>query len=109
MSSIANLTSTPALPQLNIHSHGHKKGSHVESADDSGSDTAAPVPAGTQQNLFGSLLQSLEQVIGVQLSAAAPAGTASATAAASPAGGAAAASQNAKGPQNAGSKVNVLA
>jgi len=74
MSSIANLTSTPAaLPPLNIHPHGHKKGAHAESADDSGSSTAAQVPVGTQQNLFGTLLQSLEQVIGVQLSAAAPA------------------------------------
>jgi hypothetical protein len=110
MSSIANLTSTPALPQLNTHPHGHKKGSHVASADDSdstsNSNTAAPVPVGTQQNLFGSLLQSLEQVIGVQLSATAPAGAA---AAATPASAAAATSQSANSPQSAGSKVNVLA
>jgi hypothetical protein len=109
MSSIANLTSTPALPQLNTHPHGHKKGSHVASADDSGSNdsnTAAPVPVGTQQNLFGSLLQSLEQVIGVQLSATAPAGAA---AAATPASAAAATAQSANSPQSAGSKVNVLA
>jgi len=109
MSSIANLTSTPALPQLNTHPHGHKKGSHVASADDSGSNdsnTAAPVPVGTQQNLFGSLLQSLEQVIGVQLSGTAPSGTA---AAATPASAAAATSQQANSPQSAGSKVNVLA
>ena len=109
MSSIANLTSLPALPQLNIHPHGHKKGSHVESADDPGSNTAAPVPVGTAQNLFGSLLQSLEQVIGVQLSATAPAGAAAATAAAAPASAAAAASHNANGPQIAGSTVNVVA
>lgn len=107
MSSIANLTSTPALPQLNIHPHGHKKGSHVESGDDSDGNTAAPVPVGTAQNLFGSLLQSLEQVIGVQLSATAPAGAASAAAA--PAVAAGAASQNANGPQTAGSKVNLVA
>jgi hypothetical protein len=109
MSSIANLTSTPALPQLSTHAHGHKKGSHVASADDSDSNdsnTAAPVPVGTQQNLFGSLLQSLEQVIGVQLSATAPAGTA---AAATPASAAAATSRQANSPQSAGSKVNVLA
>jgi hypothetical protein len=67
MSSIANITSaSPALPPLNIHPHGHKRGAHVESAGDSGSDTAAQVPAGAAQNLFGNLLQSLEQVIGVQ-------------------------------------------
>jgi len=67
MSSISNLTSAAsALPTLNIHPHGHKKGSHVESADDSSSNTAAQAPAGTVQNLFGTLLQSLEQVIGLQ-------------------------------------------
>ena len=110
MSSIANLTSAPAaLPQFNFHPHGHKKGSQVVSADDSdsSSSTAAPVPAGTQKNLFGSLLQSLEQVIGVQLSAAAPA--AATSAAAAPATAAAAASQHAISPQIAGSKVNVVA
>ena len=64
MSSIPNLTSaSSALPPLNIHAHGHKKGSHVGSSDDSGSNSAAP--AGTVQNLFGNLLQSLEQVIGL--------------------------------------------
>ena len=74
MSSIANLTSAPsALPSFNIPPHGHKKGSHVGSTDDSGSNTAGQVPVATAQNLFGSLLQSLEQVIGVQLGAAAPA------------------------------------
>jgi hypothetical protein len=106
MSSIANLTSAPAaLPPLNIHPHGHKKGSHVESTDDSGSSTAAQVPAGAAQNLFGSLLQSLEQVIGVQLSTPASAATAST-------GAGAAASQQTNGSQTpgaAGSKVNVLA
>jgi hypothetical protein len=80
MSSIANLTSAgAALPSLNIHPHGHKKGSHVGSSDDSGSSTAAQVPVGTVKNLFATLLQSLEQVIGVQLSATAPATAASTT------------------------------
>ncbi len=74
MSSIANITSaSSALPPLNVHPHGHKRGSHVESAGDSGSDTAAQIPVGAAQNLFGSLLQSLEQVIGVQPAAATPA------------------------------------
>jgi hypothetical protein len=58
-----------ALPQANIHPHGHKHGAHLESAGDSGSSTAAQVPPGTVQNAFGSLLQSLEQVIGVQSTA----------------------------------------
>jgi hypothetical protein len=72
MSSIANLTSaSSALPSLNIHPHGHKKGSHVGSTDDSGGNTAGQVPVATVKNLFGTLLQSLEQVIGVQLGATA--------------------------------------
>jgi hypothetical protein len=83
MSSIANLTSaSSALPSLNIRPHGHKKGSHVGSTDDSGSNPAGQVPVGTVQNLFGSLLQSLEQVIGVQLGATAPAATAATAASA---------------------------
>jgi hypothetical protein len=107
MSSIPNLTSaSSALPPLNIHAHSHKKGSHVGSSDDSGNNGAAPAPAGTVQNLFGNLLQSLEQVIGLQLSAAKPAATAataattagagaSATAATASMGGAAASTQSA--------------
>jgi hypothetical protein len=77
MSSIANLSSAPsALPPVNVHPHGHRRGSHVESTDDSSSDTAAQVPPGAAQNLFGSLLQSLEQVIGVQSTTATPTATA---------------------------------
>jgi hypothetical protein len=81
MSVIANLGSAvaAALPPINPHLHGHKKGSHVQSVDDrsGSSDSAAQVPAGFQQNLFGSLLNSLEQVIGVQ--ATTPAGAATGT------------------------------
>jgi hypothetical protein len=80
MSSIANLSSAPsALPPVNVHPHGHKRGSHVESTEDSSSDTAAQIPPGAAQNLFGSLLQSLEQVIGVQPTTATPAATATPT------------------------------
>jgi hypothetical protein len=73
VSSITNLTS--ALPLGNIQPHGHKKGSHVQSTADSDSATAtaAPATAGAAQNPFGSLLQSLEQAIGVQFGATAPA------------------------------------
>jgi hypothetical protein len=84
MSVIANLGSSvaAALPPINAHLHGHKKGSHVQSADDTSgsSDGTAQVPAGLQQNLFGSLLSSLEQVIGVQATtpATAPTGATSA-------------------------------
>ena len=85
MSSITNLTSAPsALPLGNIQPHGHKKGSHVQSTADSDSATAAPATAGAAQNPFGSLLQSLEQAIGVQFGATASA--AAPTVAATPAG-----------------------
>ena len=74
MSTIPALTSAPsAFPLVNSHSHGHKKGSPVDPSSTSGSTTAAQVPPATAQNLFGSLLQTLEQVIGVQLGATAPA------------------------------------
>ena len=99
MSLIPNLTSaSSALPTLNIHTHGHKKGSHVGSPDDSTSSSAAQAPAGSVQNLFGTLLQSVEQVIGLQLSPAKPAAaatTAAATTTAAAAGAGTAASTGA--------------
>jgi len=80
MSSIAISGSAPtALPQVNNRPHGHKHGGRIESTDDSSSDTAAQIPVGAAQNAFGSLLQSLEQVIGVQT----PADTTSASGATS--------------------------
>jgi hypothetical protein len=83
MSLITNLSSAQtALPSVNIHPHGHKKGSHVGSADGSTSDGAAQIPTGSGQNLFSTLLQSLQAVIGVQLSAATPPATAANSAAA---------------------------
>jgi hypothetical protein len=95
MSSIANLSSAPsALPPVNVRPHGHRRGSHVESAGDSSSDTAAQVPPGAAQNLFGSLLQSLEQVIGVQSATATPTATATPITA-TPAGSAGAAAPSA--------------
>lgn len=92
MSSIANLGTAPSAPAaVNIHPHGHKHGSHVQSLDDSGdsgSDTAAQIPAGTAQNVFGSLLQSLEQVIGLQWSGAVGVGADAAMGAAASSGAA---------------------
>jgi hypothetical protein len=86
MSLIANLSSAPsALPPVNVHPHGHKRGLHIESSDDSSSDTAAQIPPGAAQNLFGSLLQSLEQVIGIQATTPGAA-TATPATAATPAG-----------------------
>ena len=98
MSAVTNLSSVSpsALPPVNLHGHGHKHGSHVEStdasADSTSNDALGQAPAGSTQNLFGSLMQSLEQVIGLQpstttpataASAATPAATASATTSAS--------------------------
>jgi len=90
MSSIANLGSAAAaLPQLNIHPHGHKRGSPALSTDLSTSDTAAQLPVPAAQNLFGNMLRSLEQVIGLQLTPA-PAAAPAAPAATATAGTAAA-------------------
>jgi hypothetical protein len=98
--SIANLSSAPsALSAVTSHSHGHRKGGRVDSTSQSEGDAMTPVPAGTQQNLFSSMLQSLEQVIGVQpassTAAAAPAATAGAPAATAAAATTAAAAPNA--------------
>lgn len=85
MSAIANLRSAPAaFPPLNLQPHGHKKGPHIRSPEDSGSssDSAAQVPAGLRQNLFGSLLNSLEQAIGLPLTAPTAAAAGSTTSAA---------------------------
>ena len=84
MSAVTNLSSVSpsALPPVNLHGHGHKHGSHVESTDASqdstSNDALGQAPAGSTQNLFGSLMQSLEQVIGLQPSTTTPATTASA-------------------------------
>jgi hypothetical protein len=106
MSLIANLSSAPsALPPVNVHPHGHKRGSHIESTDDSGSETAAQIPPGTAQNLFGSLLHSLEQIIGVQPATAAAATSAGTTANTT----AASSSAGAGGQKFVGSNLNVNA
>ena len=94
---------TAALPAVNLpphgHGHGHKKASPLDPTSNSSSNTAAPIPVGTAQNLFGSLFSSLQQIIGGQ-----PAPTSPAAPTASPAGSAAAGSVAA-----AASKINVMA
>jgi len=93
--SIANLSSAPsALSAVTSHSHGHRKGGRVDSSSQSEGDAMTPVPAGTQQNLFSSMLQSLEQVIGVQ-PASSSAASAPAAAAGTPAATTAAAAPKA--------------
>jgi hypothetical protein len=92
---------TSTLPAVNIHphGHGHKKGGSLDldPTSDSSSSTAAQIPVGSAQNLFGSLFSSLEQLIGAQ---PAPAATTLATSTAGNAAASAAA---------AGSKLNVMA
>jgi hypothetical protein len=107
---ISNSAST-TLPAVSTHNHGHghKKGILADSlsSTSSSNSTTAQLPVGAAQSLFASLLQSLEQIIGVQPSAATTATTAttatsatgvagvaggtSTSTAASPAGGAASA------------------
>jgi hypothetical protein len=75
MSQIASLSPTSAaFPPINTHARGHKHGSQLDSTDS---------PTGAVQNLFGSLLQTAEKVVGLQsgaTSAAIAAGTAAGTA-----------------------------
>lgn len=94
---------TSTLPAVNIHphGHGHKKGASLDPTADSASDTAAQIPLGSTQNLFGSLFSSLQQIIGAQSVPAAANPAASIANAAS-----SAANQSAAA---AGSKLNVMA
>ena len=77
---IANAAST-TLPTVNFRSHGHgghgghKKSSEMESQSVSSIGSVGQMPVGAAQGLMGSMLQSLQQVIGAQ----ATAGTAAST------------------------------
>jgi hypothetical protein len=106
MSSIAIPSAVSStLPAANIHphghGHGHKNGSPLDATADSSSDTAAQIPVGTAQNLFGSLFSSLQQLIGAR---PAPAATNPAASTGNPAGSTAAGSAAAAAP-----KINVMA
>jgi hypothetical protein len=91
------------LPAANVHphGHGHKKGSEFDPTANSTSTTAAQIPVGSAQNLFGSLFSSLQQIVGGSPAAASPAASATNAAAGSTAAGSAAAA--------AASKINVMA
>ena len=108
MSSLAIPSSvSAALPALNVRphgGHGHKKGSDLDSSTDSTSSTAAQVPAGSAQSLFGNAFNALEQLIGVQPPAAAGSPAAAASNPTAPSGNSTAASIAA-----AGSKINLFA
>ncbi len=91
-----------ALSALNVHPHGHghkHDGLALDSLTDSGSSSAAQAPSGSTESLFGTLLNTLEQVAGIQLTA--PAQSSRAAAATAPASPSAL--------QAAGSKINVTA
>jgi hypothetical protein len=67
-----------AISSLSSH-HGHKKGVHGGGASNplSGSPSSTSAsseaePSGSTQNLFGTLLDSVEQVVGVQSAATTP-------------------------------------
>jgi hypothetical protein len=55
---------TPSNVQF--RGHGHKHGKPLESVTDPSSSAASQTPSGSTQNLFSTLLSSLEQVIGIQ-------------------------------------------
>ena len=97
MSALSIPTTLPALPAVitQPHGHGHRKGIDLN-ASDASSSTAAQIPVGSAPNLFGSLISTLEQVIGIQPPAAPNAAQLAATTAAGT-------------PGPAGSKINVLA
>jgi hypothetical protein len=103
MSSLTMPSVTAALPAVNVHphGHGHKKGSQLDSTTDTDSTTAAQIPVGSAQNMFGSLFSSLTQILGGQPASAATTSAATSATAANPNTAAAAAS--------AGSKINLMA
>jgi hypothetical protein len=114
MSSLAvpsAVTSTLQAVNIHPHGHGHKKGSLTDPFADSSSSTAAQVPAGSTQagstqNLFGSLFNSLQQIIGAQPALAAANPAALLTNAAAPS--AAAGSTVAGSAAATGSKINLM-
>ncbi|HWS69850.1 MAG TPA: hypothetical protein VN325_44360 [Steroidobacteraceae bacterium] len=66
MSLIATATAASASPTVNLFTHGHKKGGHAGKDGTASSSTQGPA---TTQSLLSSLFESIEQVIGVSLTA----------------------------------------
>ena len=75
MSLIATAAAASASPTVNLFAHGHKKGGHAVKDGTASSSTQGPA---TTQSLLSSLFESIEQVIGISLTA--PKSAASATA-----------------------------
>ena len=65
--------SASSLPALHLQGHGHKKGIHGDTQTEAATSTSTTdqEPTGSIQNLFGSILDSVEQLIGVKPAAAA--------------------------------------
>ncbi len=98
MSSLAiTNTASTTLPSVNLKSRGpgHHRGLQPDAATQGSS--SAQIPVGGVQNLFANLLQTLEQVIGIQ-----PAAGTSAVAATGAAAGTSAASAGTNSAVNAG-------
>jgi hypothetical protein len=87
MSVIASAAASTASPIVDLFNHTHKKTGHAASSTDAGAASATQ-GRDTNHGLFSSLLESLEQVIGVSLTAPASAApvTAAATSAAAASG-----------------------
>jgi hypothetical protein len=64
----ASAASSSGITPTNVQfrGHGHKHAKSLESVTDPSSSAASQTPSGSTQNLFGTLLSSLEQVIGIQ-------------------------------------------
>jgi len=90
MTLISTATAAAASPTLNLITHGHKKGGHAVKDGTASSSTQGPA---TTQSLLSSLFESIEQVIGISVTApqtaSATASAAGAVTGASGAGGAA--------------------
>jgi hypothetical protein len=78
MSLIATAAAASASPTVNLFTHGHKKGGHAVKDGTASSPTQGPA---TTHSLLSSLFESIEQVIGVSLTAPQRAASAAAPAA----------------------------
>jgi len=61
----ANAALASTIPQL--HGHGHKRGLPVDAMTDPNSTSASQSSTGTTQDLFSTLLSSLEKAAGARL------------------------------------------
>ena len=85
MSLISTAAATAASPTLNLIPHGHKKGGHAVKDSAASSSTQAPA---TTQSLLSSLFDSIEQMLGISVTAPQTASTTAPAAAATTASGA---------------------